>query len=341
MFRFGIYTRDQYYRARARKPLLRSGISYGLLDFGDDPTDQDIRAFEEINSTIQQSNGTFRKTFRHRFDDVDAATVKILKALHRADAELRVQDRAASDCLTSSECAERLFHHFPFTHFEASDALLHLLRLSLVSGETYIVEPNGKPLQYIKPPFVVALSSREAFRYPLNHLVAARAKWRFRRLALPENWMQSQGGEGYRVGRICCIHPEARSLGKRDPRFRICLRSVVEATPGVDVLRTMNILNKDYFSAEQLTEGARMAFQSIKPGGIWIVGRTLEEDLSNHVTFLKRQEKGWEVIERIGRGSEMEEFAFRASGELQDNDELMMSPQGSGSERMYTTFRTR
>jgi hypothetical protein len=152
--------------------------------------------------------------------------------------------------------------------------------------------------------------------------------------------MKSRGGKGYRVGKICCIHPEARSLTKRDSRFHICLRSVFEVTPGVDVLRTMNILNRDYFSADQLIHGARAVFQSIKPGGIWIAGRTLQEDLRNHVTFLKRQKERWEVIERIGGGSEIEEFAHRASHEIYGNEGPLMNSQGTGSPRIYTTIRT-
>ena len=190
MFKIGIFRRDRYERARARKPNFLSGISYALLDIGENPTDEEVRAFEEINSLIQRPNGTFRTTFRHRFDDVDLATTRILKALYTADTKLRVQDRAASDCLTSSEWAERLLGNFPHAEFEASDSLLYLLRLSLRTGETYIVEPNGQPLQYIKPPFVVALANREALRYPINHLVAAHARRRFRHLALPENWTQ-------------------------------------------------------------------------------------------------------------------------------------------------------
>ena len=83
-----------------------------------------------------------------------------------------------------------------------------------------------------------------------------------------------------------------------------------DATPAVDVLRTMNILSRAYFSVEQFIQGSQAAFQAVKPGGIWIAGRTLEEDLSNHSTFFKRQQKGWKVIERIGRGSEIEEFAL-------------------------------
>lgn len=99
---------------------------------------------------------------------------------------------------------------------------------------------------------------------------------------------------------------------KTNPRFQMCVRSVFEHTPGIDVLRTMNILNKAYFTAERLVDGANAAFQTLKPGGIWIVGRTVEDKLTNQVTFLKKHEEGWEVLERIGSGSEMEEFAARA-----------------------------
>jgi hypothetical protein len=73
----------------------------------------------------------------------------------------------------------------------------------------------------------------------------------------------------------------------------------------------MNILNKDYFSDSQLREGSKTAFQSLKLGGIWIVGRTLESDFSNHVTFLQKLENGWGILARIGNGSEMEGYAGR------------------------------
>jgi len=205
-----------------------------------------------------------------------------------------------------------LFQIFPNAKFEASDLVLFLFRLSLENGETYIVEPNGQPLQYIKPPFAVALCHREPYRYPLNHLVAARARWKFRHLRIPDTWMNSGGGDGYRVEKMSCIHPDARSLNKKNPRFQVRVRSVFEQTPGVDVLRTLNILNKAYFSGRQLISAVNAAFHSLKPGGIWIVGRTLEEDLSNHVTFLRRQQENWEVLDRIGNGSEMEEFAALA-----------------------------
>jgi hypothetical protein len=61
-----------------------------------------------------------------------------------------------------------------------------------------------------------------------------------------------------------------------------------------------------------MADGAAAVHESLQPGGLWIVGRTLEEDLSNHATFLQRKQSGWEVLERIGKGSEMEPVALGA-----------------------------
>ena len=298
-------------RAGPRRRFSGARVSFALLDVGDDPTDEQIRVFEDISFTLRIANGTFRTTFRERFRDVDAVAMRWMERFYPAAGELRVQDRAASHGLTSWEWAEQLFPAFPRAQFEASDILLHLIRLSLTGGETYIVEPDGRPLQYINPPFVVSLAHPESRKHPVNGLIAARAKRRFRRLSLPEGWTESAGAAGYRVSRISCIHPRALAFARCNPGFQFRARSVFDSAPGsCQVLRTMNIFNKSYFSAEQLAAGASAAFHSLLPGGLWIVGRTLEEDFSNHATFLRRGESGWEVLERIGAGSEMEELAL-------------------------------
>jgi hypothetical protein len=312
MLRFGICTPDQYLRAGERRRFSGSRVAYSLLDVGDSPTEEQIRTFEDVSFTLRTSNGTFRTTFRHRFRDVDEVALRLMRGFYAPDTELRIQDRAGSHGVTSWEWAAKLFAVFPGAEFEASDVLLYLIELSLPTGETYIVEPNGKPLQYIKPPFVVSLHYPESWRYPVNRAIAARAKRKFEELHVPEGWQENTHETAqYSVTRIPFVHPEARMFGKTNPRFQFRARSVFDKAPGAcHVLRTMNIFNKAYFSPQQLAEGANAAFQSIKPGGIWIVGRTLEEDFSNHVTFLRRQDTGWEVLERIGYGSEMEQLAI-------------------------------
>jgi hypothetical protein len=312
MLRFGICEPEQYVGTRDRRRYSGSRVSYTLLDVGEHPTLEQLQLFEDISFTLRTSNGTFRTTFRHRFSDVDAAAMRWITTFYSPRTELRVQDRAVSHGLTSWEWAQQLFQAYPRIEFEASDALLCLFRLSSPTGEIYIVEPDLKPLQYIKRPFVLSLQHPELWRHPLNRILAAGAKRRFERLVFPDNWMHSQNVNGYTVNKISLIHPEAMSFSKYHPAFQFRVRSIFEPMPGsCHVLRTMNILNKAYFSQEQLATGIDAAFQSIKPDGIWIVGRTAEDDFANHVTILRRRKDGWEVLERLGNGSEIEELALR------------------------------
>src|ERR1700733_2263707 len=265
MVEFGIITQEQYLRLDERQRRFSGAhVAYNLLSVGEQPSPEQIRIFEDVSFTLRTSNGTFRTTFRNRFENVDQMALRWIGELYSPGSSFRVQDRAVSHGLTSKEFAERIFEHFPNAEFEASDLLLGLVELS-VDGEVYIAERSGTPLQYIKAPFVVPLYHQDARRYLWNRWVARRAQRRFDKLNLPPGWSATQStepqriapqrGPELRVRYIPFIHPEAIALPKRNPNFLFCERSVFDATPGTcHVLRTMNIFNRDYFSEQQLTE---------------------------------------------------------------------------------------
>ncbi len=317
MLGFGIFKPEEYLRVRGGQRIPGSRVphvSYDLLNVGDDPTEEQIQIFEEISRTLPTSNGTYRTTFPNRFHDLDEMATQWIKKFYSPDTELRVQDRAASHALTSLEWALQLFQAFPLAAFEASDTMFSLFKLSLNSGGAYVLEPDGQPLQYINRPFVVSLQRKESWRHPINRLVAAGAKRRFERLPLAQGWMESTSGASYGVTTIPLVHPAALQFSKRNSKFQLQARSIFECLPdSCHVLRTMNILNASYFSTDQLVRGINAAFHSLQSGGIWIVGRTLEQDLTNHVTLLRKQQGGWIVLARLGRGSEIEELALRVS----------------------------
>lgn len=300
MFTLGVYTKEQYARLGEKRRFLGARVAYNLLRVQEPCSAEEAKIFEDICFTLRTSNGTFRTTYRNRFRDVDKVALRLIQGSFDASTRLRVQDRAVSNGLTSAEWARGLGEHYPTLEFEASDLLIELREWTLPNGDIYIGEPDGKPLQYIRRPFVVSQDYKESWRNPLLRWVANRARHRFNRL--------SSGG--YRTAPISCIHPEARELEKSG-RFRFEARSIFDRTPkACEVLRTMNILNRSYFSSERLAEAARGIFDSLVPGGIWIAGRTLEEDFSNHVTFFRRLDDRWEVLERIGNGLEIEEIAL-------------------------------
>jgi len=291
-------------------------VAYNLLQVGENPSDAEIRVFEDISVTLRTSNGTFRTTFRNRFEDVDALCIRLMEKSFSTDSAIRIEDRAVSHGLTSCEWAKRLLPVFPRAEIEASDLLLQLIELSVADGESFITEVDGTPLQYIKPPFVVSLCHAESWRNPMRRWVSARARKRFAGLALPNGWPEQSPAQlqaaGYRIRPIPFIHPEAAALARSDSRFKFRRRSVFERTAAAcHVIRTMNIFNPSYFSSEQLKEGFKTIFSSLQPGGMWVVGRTLEEDLTNHATFFRKGENGWEVLDRIGSGWELEETALR------------------------------
>jgi hypothetical protein len=314
MLRFGIFKSAQYPKSNEARRLAASRVSYDLLDVGEDPTEDKIEIFEDLSRRLRTSNGIFRTTFADRFRDLDQIAMRWIAKSYGADTALHVQDRAASHALTSYEWAVKLLEQYPEATFEASDKMFWLVRLSINGGGTYVIEPGGELLQYIRPPFVVSLQRREPWRFLVNRAIAARARRRFQRLSLPRDWMETAAGTGYQVGRIPFVHPRALRFSRENPSFRLQVRSVFERTPDCcHVLRTMNIFNPAYFSQEQLSDGILAAFHSLKTGGIWIVGRTLEKDFSNHASFLQKQRSGWRVLERLGKGSEIESLALRVS----------------------------
>jgi len=313
MVKFGFCTQEQYLRAGERRRNSGAHVAYSLLDVGDNPSAEQVRAFEDITFKLRTSNGTYRTTFGHRLQDLDAVALEWMEKFYAADSAIEVQDRAVSHGLTSWEWANRVFWRFPNARFEASDILLELVELSR-GNEAFILEPSGWPLQYVKPPFAVSLAHREPRRYPVNSLVALWARKRFAELNFGKNWKQAAEARGWRIRSIPCVHPLARELSRRNANFQFRVKSVFDQTPSsCDVLRTMNILNPSYFLAKDLERGAEAAFHCLRPGGIWIVGRTWEHDLSNHASLFRRSERGWELLERIGNGWEMENVALAAA----------------------------
>ena len=123
----------------------------------------------------------------------------------------------------------------------------------------------------------------------------------------------------YVFRKLPMLHPSAEMLRRSNQAFRIEQHSVFEplAQP-CDVIRTMNIFNLGYFPPERLHQGIASVWQSLKPGGIWIVGRTVEaQPPLHHTSLLVRTDHGFAVHERHVQKSEIEDLAlaFRMGGD--------------------------
>jgi hypothetical protein len=200
--------------------------------------------------------------------------------------------------------------------------------VGLPNGGAFILESDGEPLQYLRPPFVIRLNPPEPKKFVLNRLLSQRARAKLTRmrarLSIPADWLDSSAltlsVPPFHLRKIPVVHPEAEALRSRDPRFSIGRHSVFAALPQpVDLIRSMNIFNRSYFPAERLTEGAQAVWRSLRPGGWWIVGRTWQEDPpAHHVSILEKNLAGFQLLERYGEGSEIEPLALDLKGSAAD-----------------------
>ena len=333
MLKLGVWRKEQFHDApppglfaRLHYLLSKSRVSLHLLRMPASPSAEETERFERLMPHVRLSSGVYRTTYRARFRDLDAFVNPILIENFSSSQELRVEDWAASTCLTSREWVETLFPLFPHLRFVASDILLFLAEIEDPrSHERFVFEPDGHLLQYSRPPFVIRVEPPEPWAFPLNRLLSARAVRRWKGLVRfsrpPDSWADPVSDDrvernGYILRKLPLIHPEAVRLARQDRRFTIRRHSVFEALQEpCEVIRSMNVFNRAYFSEVQLTEGARCVITSLVEGGIWIVGRTIAEDPPAHeVTIFQKQSSGRvTVLKRLGPGSEIEAIALAAS----------------------------
>ncbi len=322
MLKLGVLRPEQFFATPPRNwasyvryRLSRSRVSLRLLET------EDPALFERLMPFVQLSNGVYRTTFRKRFANLDPRIERVLAENFSAAQELHVEDWAASACLTSCEWAASLFRAFPRAKLTASDLALFLVEVEdKDSGEVFIAEESGALLQAVQSPFVLRMSPEEPQGLPVNRWMASQARRRWKKAAelwpLPQEWLESSADSiklgGFRLRKLSLVHPEARTLAREDSRFGIRRHSVFDRAPDArDVIRTMNILNRAYFSAGELAQGAGAVHASLRPGGIWIVGRTVRDEPAEHAVsmFRKRGTGGFELVERVGEGSEIDEVA--------------------------------
>ncbi len=314
MFKTGVWRPQDLPRRKTLLGTLRTP-AYTLLRTSVPASPDEIAQFEAVIKTVWLSFGSCRTTYPGRLTEVNRAVDALAVAAFPPDAPIEVCDWGVSDALVSLEWAEPMLGKFHNARFTASDLILWFTEARNESGETLVFEPDGTPLQYIRPPFVVSLAHPEQWIYPLNRLVARRG-WQ---AAAAVQWNgvpdpQPAFDAPWTFRQIPLIHPSALDFAARQPRFRISLHDAFTplAAP-CHILRTMNLLNPAVFGRDQAAQGLRAAADSIAEGGLYILGRTDESQArTNNVSIFRKTGGGFSVIGRLGQGSELEDLALSA-----------------------------
>jgi hypothetical protein len=319
---FGVCRADQYANCtQSPGNVSRDRISYRLLLTSMPASASEIARFEDLMRQIQLPGGVFRTTSPVRFQDLDLFLNDALERCFAPADSLDVHDWAASDCSTSAAWFQMLRRSFSQVRLTASDLNLYLIEARLEAGDYYIFDAAGEALQYVRPPFVIRMSTPEPRLLLANRLLRAQALARLARLREQglSNVSSLEFGDceelrqpPYIFRKIPMLHPTAEMLRRSNTAFHIERHSVFEplAQP-CDVIRTMNIFNLSYFGQDRLRQGVACVWRSLKPGGIWIVGRTVEADPPlHHVSLLARTEHGFVLSGRHVQKSEVEDLAL-------------------------------
>jgi hypothetical protein len=324
MIRFGFHRVDQFQGgATGFQQLLRRGhLDYRLLRTGIPPSDLEIAIFEDVTRRMQLSSGIFRTTTPGRFRDLDQWITPVLSRHFSPGLPVDARDWAASDCSTSAAWHPILTAAFPQATLTASDLNTYLIEMAVEGEGSYIFDAEFGLLQYVSPPLVIRVVPPESPWLPVNWLLARRAQGRLRKLLqdrqirLKDVKFEEETPElrqnGITFRQIPLIHPRAVTLARQTRSFRVTRHSVFEPSPvPADVIRTMNILNKVYFDTDALARAARNIWVSLKPEGLWIVGRTVQDEpIVHHVSILVKTGEGFHVIERYNEQSEIEDIAL-------------------------------
>ncbi|HEX4137096.1 MAG TPA: hypothetical protein VHY84_20970 [Bryobacteraceae bacterium] len=280
---------------------------------------REIEVFEAIMQTLRLNSGVYRTTFHNRFRNLDPFVNELLAERFGADAPLEIHDWAASDCLTSSEWAASLLPLFPGAVLKASDLTLFAVEVNY-GKHTVIQERDGQPLQYVSPSVVLNLTRPEQRPRILGRLMQKQLQTVLAEvkagLTITAEWLDSDNESlskpPFTARKLPMVHPEAALFRVRNARFSIARHSAFDVLPQpVDVIRSMNIYNLSYFEPPRLREGAEAVRLSLKPGGLWIVGRTWQEAPPSHnVSILEKTEAGFKLVRRYGEGSEIESLVL-------------------------------
>lgn len=239
---------------------------------------------------VVSANGVTKSTCEHRLDELNEAAEPYVRMYTRP---IAILDAAVSSGVTTIEWSTSLTLRGIAHHITASDACIRGVLCSYGRWLDILIDPrDGHAL------FVDIFGGRIS---ALNRLTQRRRIIQcFSRLA--------RGRMGSRSDVLLVT-----SALLEAPSISVVEDDIFEWRPEwdarFDVIRAANILNLSYFSSEDLIRALGNLRRRLRPGGLLIVGRTHADGL-NHASFFKFCDPEFALVDRVGEGSEVEQFVL-------------------------------
>ncbi len=279
-----------------------SSVFQGSLPSGERFADTETYFFQ---SFLRLRNGSYKLTYPKRLADLDAMTVRHLGALRRP---LELMDVGVSSGVTTVEWSDALASAGIEHRMVAGDLIPRARLYSLGRWFHVLADDDKHPMQMEcwGAPFKTSINPSDFLRLdgilvPLLRMFSA-VVVRFE-------------------GLLPVRHHDVWLVTRRlleDSRFDVVKDNVfVEAPPfkgRFDAIRAANLLNRSYFDEAALARAIRLLALRLRPGGLLIVCRTLLDETNAGTIFrLRPDAREFEIVERLGEGSEVEGVVSRLS----------------------------
>ena len=279
---------------------------YVSNELRDDPRRSQLE--DSFFHSLVLRNGTFKTTWHHRLDDVNAMVEPFLSPTK----PLEIMDVAVSSGISTLEWLQFLEHAGFDCRMTAGDALIDAFLVTagplrgLIdrSGHLMQLEVAGKAVR-MPPP-----RRRDRLRYaPLSTLVQAAAR-------VFRDTIRSRPPPGLTQTRLG-LHCRALQLVSPSLAAHPCIEIIEDDILDdhrwprrFDALRAANVLNRVYFSDAVLERMLRNLRSRLGPRGLLIVCRTTEEGRNDATLFRLDDGRSFRELARLNAGSEITELVL-------------------------------
>jgi SAM-dependent methyltransferase len=251
---------------------------------------------------LKMRNGTFKLTRASRFSQIENDLGNIFAK--KAGAISSVLDVGASTGITTLEFADFLKSKGSSAKITATDLFIDAHIVCLWKNFQILVDRKGWPLQYD----VFGIAVRPWIRR-LDYATLA-----FIPRMVAHAMFEKRAATLIAKGQSTPVKLISKRLISR-PEITFIENDIFQTTPELinqfDLIRAANILNKNYFSNQNLSKAIDNIRSYLRStGGLLLVTRTNADQKNSGTLFELDAQKTFRVLARIGAGSEIEDLVL-------------------------------
>ena len=154
-----------------------------------------------------------------------------------------------------------------------------------------VFDAELQPLQFVGAGMVLSARRNAPWRYIANRLVQ---RWVLRRHLEPARQLLqaslsnngeliSGNGVPAQVRRVPLFHPDCVAAARHDPRFTLGRHDLFAPSPRTyHVIRVMNVLTPEHLPEDLLRRAVCACATGLREGGLFVAGRTVDEEELAH-----------------------------------------------------------